>query len=48
MPACRPELIEAFARRLRSELDVLNGAPWWRRWSYFSRAALGQVLRKRD
>lgn len=33
MPACRPELVEKFMRRLRQEHAVEHGDPWWRRWA---------------
>lgn len=32
IPACRPDRVSAFVRRLRSEFPVEGGAPWWRRW----------------
>jgi radical SAM superfamily enzyme YgiQ (UPF0313 family) len=47
MPACRPDLVAAFIRRLRSELPVSVGEPWWRRWSLASRAAWGLVFPRR-
>ncbi len=47
MPACRPAQIEAFLRRLRSELPTREGDPWWRRWSQAGRAALIQILPRR-
>jgi radical SAM superfamily enzyme YgiQ (UPF0313 family) len=47
MPACRPSVVSAFIRRLRSELPADAGEPWWRRWSNASRAALEQVLHRR-
>jgi radical SAM superfamily enzyme YgiQ (UPF0313 family) len=47
MPACRPSVVTAFIRRLRSELPTRAEEPWWRRWSVASRAALGQVFQRR-
>jgi anaerobic magnesium-protoporphyrin IX monomethyl ester cyclase len=47
MPACRPELVVGFIRRLRPELPTTIGEPWWRRWSVASRNALGQVFQRR-
>jgi radical SAM superfamily enzyme YgiQ (UPF0313 family) len=47
LPACRPELVTAFIRRLRGELPTEVGEPWWRRWSAASRTALGQVFQRR-
>ena len=41
MPACRPDQVAAFVRRLRGEFPAEIGEPWWRRWSHASRAALG-------
>jgi anaerobic magnesium-protoporphyrin IX monomethyl ester cyclase len=47
MPACRPEAVDGFIRRLRGELPAEVGEPWWRRWSSASRSALGQVFQRR-
>ncbi len=47
MPACRPAIVSAFIRRLRSELPQSLDEPWWRRWSTASRTALGQVFQRR-
>jgi radical SAM superfamily enzyme YgiQ (UPF0313 family) len=47
MPACRPELVEAFARRLRSELAAAAVQPRWRRWSAAARRAWGQLVPRR-
>lgn len=47
MPACRPEVVERFVRRLRKERPTVVGEPWWRRWSSASRQALGQAFQKR-
>ncbi len=47
MPACRPEIVAAFIRRLRHELPVETGEPWWRRWPAASMTALGQVFQRR-
>lgn len=44
MPACRPEVVEAFLRRLRGEFATETGDPWWRRWS--RPAALVQLMRR--
>lgn len=47
IPACKPEQIDAFIRRLRREFRCNSGEPWWRRWTGAKRA-LGQWLpRKR-
>jgi len=40
MPACRPADIDAFIRRLRSELPGRARQPWWRRWQRSARAAV--------
>jgi radical SAM superfamily enzyme YgiQ (UPF0313 family) len=47
MPACRPDIVAGFIRRLRGELPTTIGEPWWRRWSAASRNALGQVFQRR-
>ena len=47
LPACRPDALAAFIRRLRGELPTEVGEPWWRRWSQASRVALGQVFQRR-
>jgi len=47
MPACRPDLVAAFIRRLRAELPTEVAEPWWRRWSSASRAAIEQVFQRR-
>jgi radical SAM superfamily enzyme YgiQ (UPF0313 family) len=47
MPACRPEIVAAFIRRLRLEFPVELAEPWWRRWSNASRSVLEQFFRKR-
>lgn len=33
MPACRPEIVSAFMKRLRHEFPAFPGEPWWRRLS---------------
>lgn len=43
IPACRPDTVTAFIRRLRSELGAAGDTPWWRRWS----AAWEQVFQRR-
>jgi radical SAM superfamily enzyme YgiQ (UPF0313 family) len=47
LPACRPDIVASFVRRLRSELPTGIGEPWWRRWAERSRRTLGQVLQRR-
>lgn len=47
MPACRPELVAAFVRRLRSELHADVGEPWWRRLSSASAVVLHQLFGRR-
>ncbi len=47
MPACRPEKITAFIKRLRQEFPSTLSEPWWRRWSSASRTAIGQLFHKR-
>lgn len=37
IPACRPDIVAAFVRRLRHEFPSAQGEPWWRRWSPFRR-----------
>lgn len=46
MPACRPDTVATFVRRLRSEFPA-GEAGWWQRWSSASRSALGQVFQRR-
>lgn len=43
MPACPPEMILAWLRRLRGELPATLGEPWWRRWSHFLRTAMPRL-----
>lgn len=33
IPACRPEAIAGFVRRLRREWPIGFGEPWWRKWT---------------
>jgi radical SAM superfamily enzyme YgiQ (UPF0313 family) len=47
LPACRPNQLTVFIRRLRTELPTALGEPWWRRWSSASRNALGQVFQRK-
>ena len=47
MPACRPDIVSAFMRRMRQELPAAFPGPWWRRWSQASRSALGRVFLRR-
>ena len=47
MPACRAAAVAAFIRRLRHELPVEVGEPWWRRWPAASVTALGRVFQRR-
>jgi anaerobic magnesium-protoporphyrin IX monomethyl ester cyclase len=47
IPACRPDQVHAFMRRLRQEVPTTLGEPWWRRWSQASRSALEQWFPKR-
>ncbi len=47
MPACRPELVAAFIRRLRGELPTGGSERWWRRWSAAPRTAWEQVFQRR-
>lgn len=47
MPACRPDLIATFLRRVRKEFPTALDEPWWRRWSQASRSSLGQFFQKR-
>ncbi|MBL8878286.1 MAG: radical SAM protein [Phycisphaerales bacterium] len=44
MPACRPDMIRAFAAALRSEFPMDWGEPWWRRWSHKARQAMQAIL----
>lgn len=48
MPACRPQRIDAFVRKLRLEFPAELDQPWWRRWSNASRSALGQIFTRRS
>jgi radical SAM superfamily enzyme YgiQ (UPF0313 family) len=47
MPACRPDIVATFLRRVRREFPTTLEAPWWRRWSQASRTSLGQFFQKR-
>ncbi len=47
LPACRPEALAAFVKRLRSETPATLNGRWWQRWSTASRAALSHVFPKR-
>lgn len=47
MPACRPNLVAAYVKRLRKEFPATLDEPWWRRWSQVSRSSLAQLLHKR-
>ena len=33
IPACRPDVVAAFMKRLRHEFPAFPGEPWWRRWA---------------
>ncbi|MCG3127550.1 MAG: hypothetical protein CHACPFDD_02412 [Phycisphaerae bacterium] len=37
MPACRPDVVAAYVRRLQHEFPAAVGEPWWRRWTHFGR-----------
>lgn len=47
MPACRPDQVAVFIRRLRHELPAALGESWWRRWSSAWSAGLRQVFQQR-
>lgn len=47
MPACRPDIVAAFLKRVRKEFPTTLEEPWWRRWSQASRTSLGQFFQKR-
>ena len=47
MPACRPDAVSAFLKRLRKEFPTMLEESWWRRWSQASRNSLGQYFQKR-
>jgi radical SAM superfamily enzyme YgiQ (UPF0313 family) len=47
MPACRPDVVAAFLKRVRREFPATLEEPWWRRWSQASRTSLGQFFQKR-
>jgi anaerobic magnesium-protoporphyrin IX monomethyl ester cyclase len=47
MPACRPEVIRAFIRRLRAELPQSLDRPWWRRWQKSPAAGWEPVFARR-
>lgn len=44
MPACRPDLVEAWVRRMRREFGATSGEPWWKRWSHAPRSVLGGLF----
>jgi hypothetical protein len=39
MPACRPDAVAAFLKRVRKEFPTTLEEPWWRRWSSRFRSA---------
>jgi anaerobic magnesium-protoporphyrin IX monomethyl ester cyclase len=47
MPACRPDIVDRFVRRLRAEMPGEPDQPWWRRWSLASRSALEAMFTRR-
>jgi radical SAM superfamily enzyme YgiQ (UPF0313 family) len=47
IPACRPAVLTAFMRRLRSELAAGRDGPWWKRWPAAWSDTLRQGLRRR-
>lgn len=47
MPACRPDAVAAFLKRIRREFPTSLEEPWWRRWSQASRTSLEQFFQKR-
>lgn len=47
MPACRPDAVAAFLKRIRKEFSVTLSEPWWRRRSQAKRTSLGQFFQKR-
>jgi len=47
IPACRPEIVAAFVKRIRGEFAGTLSEPWWRRWSNASRTALGVWMPKK-
>ena len=47
MPACRPDAVAAFLKRVRREFPTTLAASWWRRWSQASRTSFGQFFQKR-
>lgn len=48
MPACRPEAVAAFVRRLRAEFSVRWAEPWWRRWWPASRRRVTALFDRRS
>ena len=47
MPACRPDFVASFLKRLRKELPSTLAAPWWRRRPHAPRGLLGRFFQKR-
>lgn len=48
MPACRPDLVAAFVRKLRKEFPTEIGGSWFQRWSSASRSALTHLWPRRN
>jgi anaerobic magnesium-protoporphyrin IX monomethyl ester cyclase len=48
MPACRPDFVAAFLKRIRRQFPTTLEEPWWRRWSQAPRnSLLSQFFQKR-
>jgi anaerobic magnesium-protoporphyrin IX monomethyl ester cyclase len=47
MPACRPDLVAAFIRRLCKEFPTGTATPWWQRWSNVPRSAITHLWPRR-
>ena len=47
MPACRPDAVATFLKRIRKEFPMTLAEPWWRRWSGGTRSSLGQFFQRR-
>jgi len=47
MPACPPELVASYVRRLRREFPPNVAEPWWRRWSVGTRSPLEALFNRK-
>ena len=46
MPACRPDVVTRFLKRIRKDFPTKLAEPWWRRWSQSPHDPLGAYFQK--